>query len=241
VRIFVFIPGAWTGAWIWDRVAGGLRSKGHRALQITLPGLDEGTSTTSAIGLMEHVNHVLHQVNSGDPEDEVVLVAHDYGGIVAGMAAGLAPERVVHTVFVEAFLPQEGRSLLEVFPETQQNEELALIAANQGRWPAPDATVIAEGQDLTPEQADWIACRAVGHPGRTVTEPARLARPLHSLSATYVVCAMNHFDGRLSRDVEAMRKHWDFHTLNTGYWPMVSAPDDLAEILVKCRSEPEMR
>jgi len=234
VQTFVLIPGAWSGGWIWDLVAERLRSLGHSVRQVTLPGLESGYSPVADIGLAEHVDAVVEILNADDLRD-VVLVAHDYGGIVAGIVAGRIPERVAHTVFVEAFLPHEGASMLESFPATQQREEAALIAEHGGRWPVPDPEVIGEGQDLSPRQVTWIAGSAVGHPGRTLTEPARLTRPLADLSATYVVCAMNHVEGLLAPDVEAMRAHWSFRVMKTGYWPMISAPDALADVLVSAR------
>lgn len=238
MQTFVLIPGAWSGGWIWDLVAERLRSLGHSVRQVTLPGLENGFSPVADIGLDAHVDTVVETLNADDLR-EVVLVAHDYGGLVAGIVAGRVPGRIAHTVFVEAFLPHEGASMLESFPVSQQAEELALIADNDGRWPVPDPEVIAEGQDLSPQQEAWIAGYAVGHPGRTLIEPVRLARPLAALSATYVVCAMNHIDGVLAPDVQQMRSHWSFRVLKTGYWPMVSAPDALADLLVSARRRHE--
>ena len=55
-----------------------------------------------------------------------------------------ARERVAHTVFVEAFLPHDGKSMLDAFDDARQREdELNLIAENHGRWPPPDITDVA--------------------------------------------------------------------------------------------------
>ena len=98
-----------------------------------------------------------------------------------------------------------------------RTDELRLIAEHNGRRPAPDAEVVAAGQGLTDPQARWLVEHMVGHPGRPLTEPIKVSRPLAELRATYVVCELEHFDGRLADDVEPMRSvpHWSFHTLNT--------------------------
>ncbi|GGQ18184.1 alpha/beta fold hydrolase [Streptosporangium pseudovulgare] len=232
MKNFVLIPGPWMGAWAWEPVARRLRGHGHRAHAVTLPGLTTAETDVADVGLETHVGHVLATIERDDLRD-VIVVGHSYSGIVAGLVADRARDRVAHTVFVEAFLPHDGKSMLHAFPERLRAEELRLIAANNGRWPAPDASVVADGQGLSRRQAGWLARRFVGHPGRTVAESAVLTRPLAQQRATYVMCSMEHFGGRVSADVSAMRTapNWDFRTIDTGHWPMVSAPGHLAALL----------
>ncbi|MFF5207103.1 alpha/beta fold hydrolase [Streptosporangium sp. NPDC000396] len=235
---FVLIPGAWMGAWAWEPVACRLRELGHRVRTVTLSGLAAPETDVSTVGLETHVDDVLSVLEKEDLRD-VIVVGHSYSGIVAGQVADRAPDRVARTVFVEGFLPHNGRSMLHVFPERQRTDELQLIADNQGRWPVPDVAIVAEGQDLSAQQARWLVERFVGHPGRTISEPAVLARPLAQQRASYIVCTMEHFNGKVSDDVAAMRTepNWTFHTLDTGYWPMLSAPDQLATLLTDIASQ----
>ena len=230
---FVLIPGAWIGAWVWEPVTRGLRALGHRAHPVTLSGLADKEADVSEVGLETHVGDVVSVLKAGDLRDAIV-VGHSYSGIVAGQVADRAPGRVAHTVYVDAFLPRDGRSMLNAFPEQQREEELAQIAENGGRWPAPDLAGAADGHGLTREQARWLVDRLVDHPGRTVSEPAVLDRPLAERRATYVVCSF-----KISDDVEAMRgePNWTFRRLQTGHWPMVSAPDGLVALLAEVASE----
>ncbi|MDH2424467.1 alpha/beta hydrolase [Sphaerisporangium sp. TRM90804] len=229
---FVLIPGPWMGAWVWEPVTRGLRSLGYQVHALTLSGLASPDADISAVDLDTHVDDVLSALERDDLRD-VIIVAHSYSGIVAGQVADRAPDRVAHTVFVEAFLPHDGKSMLHAFPERQRADELQLIADNEGRWPIPDAAVVADGQDLSLEQAQWLVERFVGHPGHTLSQPAVLTRPLAQQRGTYVVCAKEHFAGRISPDIAALRSepNWTFHTLDTGHWPMVSAPDSLVALL----------
>ncbi|GII88180.1 hypothetical protein Ssi03_61700 [Sphaerisporangium siamense] len=229
---FVLVPGPWMGAWVWEPVTRGLRARGHPVSPVTLSGLANAEADVSTVGLATHVEDVLTLLEQEDLRD-VILVGHSYSGIVAGQVADRAPGRVAHTVFVEGFLPHHGKSMLHAFPERQRAGELRLIAENRGRWPTPDVTIVADGQDLSFQQANWLVERFVGHPGHTLSEPAVLTRPLEQQRATYVVCAKDHFGGKISPDVAAMRgrPNWSFHTLNTGHWPMVSAPDQLVALL----------
>ncbi|MEN3539907.1 alpha/beta hydrolase [Microbispora sp. ZYX-F-249] len=232
MKTFVLIPGPWMGAWAWEPVARRLRGLGHHALPVTLPGLSSADTDVSNVGLETHVETVLSLLEARDLHD-VIVVGHSYSGIVAGQVADRAFDRVAQTVFVEGFLPHDGKSMLHAFPERQHAAELRLIADNNGRWPAPDAQIVAEGQGLSLRQARRLTERFVGHPGRTIAEPAVLTRPLAHQRATYVVCAKEHFDGSVSEDVRAMRglPNWRFETLDTGHWPMISTPGRLAGLL----------
>ena len=124
--------------------------------------------------------------------------------------------------------------MLDAFTEAQREDELRQMAENGGRWPAPDLEGAADGHGLSVEQARWLVERLVDRPGRTVSEPAVLSSPLAERRATYVACS---FD--ISDDVAAMRGEpsWTFRTLQTGHWPMVSAPDGLVALLAEAASE----
>ncbi|GAA4623465.1 alpha/beta hydrolase [Actinoallomurus vinaceus] len=231
MKTYVLIPGAWSGGWIWQPVVAGLRGQGHAVYPMTLSGLGGRDADVSGIGLNTHVEDVLSVLLDNALRD-VVLVAHGTSGVIAGIVADRAPELVAHTVYVEGFLPHHGRSVLQAFGSLYP-DELRTIAENHGRWPAPDATVIGDGQGLTAEQAEWLASRMTDHPGRSLTEPVRLTSPLESRPAVYVVCSMEHFGGRLADDVEGMRSvpGWTFGYLATGLWPMLSAPEELVRLL----------
>lgn len=127
----VLIPGAWSTAESWAPVTRQLRALGHRVYPVTLSGLDRQVDASS-VGLATHVEDVLSVLEREDLRD-VVLVGHSYSGIVAGQVADRAPDRVAHTVFVEAFLPHDGRSMLDAFgDEAARAGELRQIEESGG-------------------------------------------------------------------------------------------------------------
>ena len=231
---FILIPGAWMGPWIWERVAGGLRDLGHQVYPVALTGLETAYGDVSDVSLETHVNDVISVLQSRNLYD-VILVGHTLTGAIAGIVADRIPERVAHTVYVEAFLPYDGKSILDAFPAALRADEERLIAGNHGTWPIPDASVVADGQDLTIEQAKWMVERFVAHPGRALTDHAVLKRPVSQQRTTYVVCRNEHFSESIAEDIEAMTAQptWSFRTLDTGLWPMVSAPDTLVTALAE--------
>lgn len=232
-RTYVLVPGAWMGAWVWDGVADGLRSRGHRVHTLTLSGRSPDDDVAN-IGLQTHVGEVISLLNDRDLRD-VILVGHSYSGIVVGQVADRTPDRVAHTVFIQAFVPSDGRSLIDDWSDDAKARqgEIDAITENGGRWPAPPAEGLAAEPDLTAAQQQWLAERFVGQPGRTVTEPAIMTRGAEELSATYIACVGENNDVTLSAPVTAASQgsSWTVLSLRAGHWPMVSIPTELVEVL----------
>ena len=231
LRDIGLIPGAWMGAWAWEPVTERLRALGHPVHPVTLPGLS-GEADVSGIGLESHVEHVLSVLAENDLRDAIV-VGHSYSGVVAGSVSDRAPDRVAGTVYVDAFVPRDGKSMLDAFPAPQRDEELRQIAENGGRWLAPDFAGATDGYGLSAEQARWLVEQFVDHPGRTVSEPVRLMRPLAQQRTTYIECSLKD-----SEEVRVMRREpmSTFRVLEVGHWPMAVAPDELTTLLAEAAS-----
>jgi pimeloyl-ACP methyl ester carboxylesterase len=227
-RTFVLLPGAWMGGWVWDEVAGHLRDHGHTVHTPTLAGLGKG-DPTDGVRLAWLVEEVLNLLDAKDLTG-VALVGHSYSGIVAGQVADRRPERVCHTVFVQAFLPRDGRSLIDDWSQDPgaRQQEIEEIAARGGTWEPPTAGLSAE-PDLSPAHRKALASKLVPHPGHTVTDPAQMTHPVEALTATYVASIPNDAEP-LPRHVAALEAEpsWTVERIRAGHWPMVSFPAPLA-------------
>lgn len=236
--IYVLVPGAWTGAWIWDRVVSRLSRKGRSVHAITLSGLkcDEHAANVS---LDQHVRNVVHHLESNGLT-EVVLVGHSYSGFVVGQVAARLPERVCHTVFVEAFLPIDGKSLIEV-SGLDWNSEISLIEKHSGLWPPPTRDELEEQPHLTSDLVELLASRMVGHPGKTVTDPAVLPKPLSSMRSTFIASEGWLAHSREAALVDSLKHEplWTFRGIEGGHWPMLTVPDQLADLLDEISMDPE--
>jgi pimeloyl-ACP methyl ester carboxylesterase len=125
VSTYVLIPGAWHGAWSWRPVAERLRSAGHRAITLTLPGMNDGDDP-SGYQLQDAIDFIAHEVlrlTSGS----VVLVAHSWGGFPATGAAQSLAGRVEKLVYYNAHVPLRGRSLIDEDPPGQRFSTLKSI------------------------------------------------------------------------------------------------------------------
>src|SRR5688572_1955574 len=110
---YVLIHGAWHGGWCWKLVAPALRRAGHEVYAPSLTGLGERRHLASrAIDLEAHVRDVVELLEMEDLSG-VVLLGHSYGGMVVTGAADRVPERISQLVYLDAFVPENGKCLLD--------------------------------------------------------------------------------------------------------------------------------
>ena len=113
---FVLVHPAWFGGWCWKKVSPLLRAQGHAVHTPTLSGLGERVHLARPeIGLDTHVDDVVNLLVYEDLH-EVVLVSNSSGGMVITGAADRAPERIARLVYLDAFVPEDGQSLLDIIP-----------------------------------------------------------------------------------------------------------------------------
>jgi len=228
---FVLVPGAWLGAWAWDEVAGLVREAGHAVYPVTLSGLAERQGEDAAkVSQAQHVDDIVSVVEDNELSD-VVLAGHSYSGIPAGQAAARIGDRLRRVVYVDSNIPTDGKSFIDGSSDEGRAWLEGQMAESGGFWPPLEAADYA-GQDLTEEAIATIVERSTPHPGRTISEPAQLVRPIGDLPTTYIKCLM---DGAMpSSDVLEQLKSpsWELVDLGTGHWPMFSRPTELARIFL---------
>lgn len=105
----VLVHGAFSGAWCWEPVLPGLRAAGHTVETFDLPGSGSDHTPVAEVTLSAYAQRVSEVLAERPP---AVLVGHSMGGMVVTQAAARSPEHVLALVYVSAFVPVDGESLL---------------------------------------------------------------------------------------------------------------------------------
>jgi pimeloyl-ACP methyl ester carboxylesterase len=110
----VLVHGAFGQAACWDRVVPGLRAAGHDVEAIDLPGQADDPTPVAEVTLDRYAQRVCEALDRDPPAPPAVLVGHSMGGMVITQAAANCPEHIDRLVYVAAFVPADGESLIDL-------------------------------------------------------------------------------------------------------------------------------
>jgi len=135
---FILVHGGFHGGWCWKRLTPHLLAAGHAVHAPTLTGLGERSHLASPENnLSTHIRDILNVLIYEDLTD-VVLVGHSYSGMVITGVADRAPERVIGLVYLDAFVPEDGQSLQDIFrPASSQAASPEVVLLDGWRVPYP--------------------------------------------------------------------------------------------------------
>ena len=122
---FVLVHGSWHDGSAWEPVRAHLAEKGHRTFSPTLAGHGKGVD--------KNVNHaqctqsIIDFILEKDLRD-IVLLGHSFGGTILSQVAPAVPERIRRLIFWNAFVCEDGNSLLDEIPGHYQALFAELVA-----------------------------------------------------------------------------------------------------------------
>ena len=236
---FVLIHGAWHGGWCWADVARGLSLRGHRVFAPSLTGCaDRGHLLSPLVTLGTHVDDVVRLIEFESLEG-CVLVGHSYGGNVISGVADRLRERVQHYVFLDAGVPPDEAT---IWSWSQPHSDATKASrrgqiASEGRGiflPQPPAQAFGV---TDPDQAKWLEARLTPMPAGLYDSLIELRNGgSRGLRRTYVAATapvyetMRSVQQRLRND-----SSWSFLEIATCHDMMVTAPDQVVQLLHDCR------
>jgi pimeloyl-ACP methyl ester carboxylesterase len=227
LAIIVLAHGAWSAAWAWKKVRPLMAAAGHEFFAPTYTGLGERAHLARPENDLEtHIQDVVGVIKFEDLRN-VVLIGHSYGGMVATGVADRARERVAQIIYLDAFVPEDGQTLIDFLPQPEQRRLLDSVKAGDGWRVAPNPIP----PDTSANDSAWIARLRMPQSVRCFEQPIRLQAKL-TLPRTYIRC-MRYADrspfGQFA--IRAKREGWPCHELDASHSPNVTAPEALMEML----------
>ena len=203
---YVLVHGAWHGGWCWREVAALLRAQGHTVHTPSLSGnAEHGHQNSPDITLETHIRDVLG-VFDAEGIERAVLVGHSYGGMVITGAADRIASQVERLVYLDAFVPQHGESLVDLIRRTAPAAAVPIYIEHF-------YSALQNGGLIPPIPGEMF--------GQTPTTAARMARHCNPQSlATFTLPAL------LSGAAAAIPKHY----VLAGTWQPSPFPAMAAEL-----------
>jgi pimeloyl-ACP methyl ester carboxylesterase len=233
---FVLVHGAFSGAWIWGPLIQRLEMAGHSVEAFDLPGLGDDHTPASEVTL-DACAARLCEVLASHPEPAIV-VGHSMGGIIATQAAARCPQRIAALVYVTAFLPKDGQSLLDLtkLPEGAGDQVQANIAI-EGEPPVAimpaEASRYALYDCCAEDVAAWAIKQQRAQPVEPFVTPVSIPPgTLDGINRYYVICTRDRAMAlALQRRMIAENPCAEVVELSTAHTPQLSMPDELAKAL----------
>jgi pimeloyl-ACP methyl ester carboxylesterase len=208
---FVFVHGAFHGAWCWERVIAEVTRLGHRGLAVDLPD-------HSAAG----IDTVLDVI---EPDD--VLVGHSLGGVMVSAVGAQA--QLAHLAYVSAFVPDEA-GIFEFPAIASLAGAVEIDATGAARLTSDAAATAAFYGNCSAEDAAWACSQLRPQPIREVPVVRGLGDV--AVGRTYVLCRS---DEALPPDLQrtmAARLGVEPVEIDGDHSPFLGRPAELAGVLV---------
>jgi pimeloyl-ACP methyl ester carboxylesterase len=222
--VLVSVHGAWAGGWQMKKVAPLLEAKGWKVYRPSLPGLGEHHHlATPGIGLEDHINDIVNLILFEDLHD-VILLGHSYGGMVITGVADRIPDRIGRLVYLDAFVPQDGESLMSLRPPDGGGLDLEKMSKDGfviPFWVQPDRPLPKD----------------VPHPLKTFTDAIKLGNPAAAkVPGTYILTVdpgkRPEDDTFFASSERARARGWPVIVMEADHVPNWRKPVETAELLL---------
>jgi len=226
VTDIILVPGLWLDGSTWAAVVPRLERAGHQPIPHTPPGMHPHEMDRSGIGLQDLVDSVVESVDAA--ERPVVVVGHSMGAGIAHAAADARPDRVARLVLVGGFPGKDGEPLAAGFGT--DGSDLPFPG-----WEAMDD---ADVRDLDDAARAALLDAMTPSPARLTTDVLRLTDDRRHQVPVTLICP--EFSPEQARGwVEAgdlpelaAADEVEYVDLDSGHWPQVTRPDELAALIV---------
>lgn len=225
----LLIGGLWLDGSVWGRVASALESLGHRPVPLTLPGQGDGLASAT---LDDQVAAVLAAVDAAPGKP--MVVGHSAACSLAWLAADRRPEGLAKVCLIGGFPSADGQPYADFF----EVRDGVMPFPGWDPYEGPDAA------DLDDEARRKFAAAAIPVPAGVAKGVVRLADERRFDVPVVVVCpeftpaqAQEWINAGDAPEL-AQAKHVDFVDIDSGHWPMVTKPTELARILAEAADKP---
>lgn len=236
VKQFVLVHGSWQGAFVWNDVKELLEEDGHNVTVVELPAHGEDNTSPTTVSMSAYRDKVIAAIDAL-PEG-VILVGHSMGGAVITATAEAIPNKLEKLIYIGAFVPGNGETLLELAGEDTQSllepalepsDDMLTLGVKQ------DQLINIFCQDCAQEEKELLLAKYRTEPAIPFTNLLTVTEANYGqVDKYYIHTAQDHTIGiNLQNDMAEAAGITQTYTLNSGHSPFLSMPDKVTETLIK--------
>jgi pimeloyl-ACP methyl ester carboxylesterase len=179
------------------------------------------TNIADIVGVLEYENLI-----------DVNLVGHSATGTVIAGVADRLPHRVQNVIYLDAVVPENGQSAWEFLGVRDREWLEEMVATSEHNWllPVPEEDNLFGIRDAA--DARWVKSKLTPQPVRPWRDAVQLSSP-DGVKQSYIYCDWpnNGYAGTAAR--VRSDPAWQYRELKTGHDAMVTAPRELADVLME--------
>jgi pimeloyl-ACP methyl ester carboxylesterase len=213
-----------------------LEAQGHTVFAPDLPGHGQDKTPIPEITLQRFVDRVCQVLDA--QAEPVILVGHSMGGIVITQTAEYRPDKITALVYMCAFLPRNGESLLQLAQQDKETLILPNLIINEAQGYhsiKEEAIKVVFYNDCSAE--DIARAKSLLVPEEAL---APVATPVQTsddnygrIPRVYIECLRDQTLGpSLQKQMYTATPCRTVLSLDTGHSPFFAAPEVLAAHLV---------
>ncbi|MEL5995211.1 alpha/beta fold hydrolase [Hymenobacter segetis] len=232
---FVVVHGAWQAPFAWQFVKKQLEDQGQKVVLVELPGHGADQTDPNTLTLNKYRDKVVAAINP--LPGNVVLVGHSLAGMVISVVAEQIPNRIDKMVYIGAFLPANGQSLLDL-ANTDSTSQLSAniippIAPPTLGIPTPNLAGLFL-QDGSAAVQQLLVTNYRPEPTLPFLDPAVLtAANFGKVNKYYIHTLQDHVVGyNLQRRMVRAAGVSHTYQLNSSHCPFLAIPDQVTSTLM---------
>jgi pimeloyl-ACP methyl ester carboxylesterase len=218
----LLIAGLWLDGSVWDTVAAHLEARGHHGVPVTLPG--QGDGNTSAT-LADQSAAVVAAVDAavGRP----MVVGHSAACSLAWLAADARPVEISKIALIGGFPSPHGEAYADLFP----THDGAMAFPGWSEFEGPDSADLDDTAKLAIASAAIPVPDGVARGVIRLTDDRRYDVPVVLVCPEFTPAQAREWIDHGEVPELAKSKNVSFIDIDSGHWPMISAPAELAGLL----------
>jgi pimeloyl-ACP methyl ester carboxylesterase len=231
----VLVHGAWSDATAWQAVVPLLKAQGHEVVAVNLPGHGTDVTSIANISLQSYVDVVKNAI--GDRKN-IILVGHSMAGLIISQVAEEIPGQIKELVYLAAYLPQNGESLLSLAkqdPDSHVGKYLQIDQTAGSANVAKDGVIDVFAADAPAQVGDYIVNNIKPEPLAPLATPVTLTDgKFGSVKKVYIHTIEDHaVSFTLQKTMVKNNGHISKeYSLPSSHTPFISMPDKLAAIIL---------